>query len=115
MDLVIFDAQHKLVPADRWQVFEQKTFRGRSGDSPEPREAAVADDKGKVAPDDRGAGNGRWTRWIVSAAAVVALLTGVGLWLGQGGKKPAPGPSKLQRSSGHACHSVHTARLSTEV
>ena len=43
LDLVIFDAQHKLVPADRWQVFEQKTFRGRSGDSPEPREAAVAD------------------------------------------------------------------------
>jgi hypothetical protein len=43
LDLVIFDANHKLVPADRWQVFEQKSFRGRSGDSAEPREALVAD------------------------------------------------------------------------
>jgi hypothetical protein len=43
LDLVIFDAQHKLVPADRWQVFEQRTFRGRMGDAPEPREAVVAD------------------------------------------------------------------------
>lgn len=60
--------------------------------TPLRREAAVAGDKGKVAPDDREPGNGRWTRWIVSAAAVVALLTGVGLWLGQGGKKPAPAP-----------------------
>ena len=43
LDLVIFDAHHKLVPADRWQVFEQKTFRGRGGEMPEPREALVAD------------------------------------------------------------------------
>ena len=43
LDLVIFDAQHKLVPADRWQVFEAKSFRGRSGDAAEPREAVVAD------------------------------------------------------------------------
>jgi hypothetical protein len=43
LDLVIFDANHKLVPADRWQVFEQRTFRGRGGDLPEPREAIVAD------------------------------------------------------------------------
>ena len=43
LDLVIFDANHKLVPGDRWQVFEQKTFRGRGGDMPEPREALVAD------------------------------------------------------------------------
>jgi hypothetical protein len=43
LDLVIFDANHKLVPADRWQVFEQKSFRGRSGDATEPREALVAD------------------------------------------------------------------------
>ena len=33
----------KLVPADRWQVFEQRTFRSRSGDMPEPREAVVVD------------------------------------------------------------------------
>jgi hypothetical protein len=43
LDLVIFDANHKLVPADRWQVFEQRTFRGRGGDMPEPREALVID------------------------------------------------------------------------
>lgn len=43
LDLVIFNAQHKLVPADRWQVFEQKSFRGRAGEFAEPREAVVAD------------------------------------------------------------------------
>jgi len=42
IDLVVFDKNHKLVPGDRWQVFEQKTFRGR-GDVSEPREAVVAD------------------------------------------------------------------------
>jgi hypothetical protein len=43
IDLVFFDAHHKLVPGDRWQVFEQHTFRGRDNALPEPREAAVAD------------------------------------------------------------------------
>ena len=43
LDLVIFDANHKLIPADRWQVFEQKTFRGRGSEIAEPREALVAD------------------------------------------------------------------------
>jgi hypothetical protein len=43
LDLVIFDSQHKLIPAERWQVFEQRTFRGRAGDIAEPREALVAD------------------------------------------------------------------------
>jgi hypothetical protein len=43
LDLVIFDAHHKLVPANRWQVYEERTFRGRRSDFPEPREAAVAD------------------------------------------------------------------------
>ncbi len=43
LDLVIFDQEHKLVPGDRWQVFEQRSFRGRSSDSTEPREAVVAD------------------------------------------------------------------------
>ena len=43
LDLVIFDARHKLVPSDRWPVFEERTFRGRRSDFPEPREAAVAD------------------------------------------------------------------------
>ena len=43
LDLVIFDARHKLVPANRWQVFEERTFRGRRTDFPEPREAVVSD------------------------------------------------------------------------
>jgi hypothetical protein len=43
LDLVIFDANHKLIPANRWQVFEERTFRGRRSDLPEPREAVVAD------------------------------------------------------------------------
>ena len=43
LDLVIFNAKHKLVPTDRWQVFEQRTFRSRGGDQPEPREAVVVD------------------------------------------------------------------------
>jgi hypothetical protein len=43
LDLVIFSAGHQLIPADRWQVFEQKSFRGRGGGEPEPREALVAD------------------------------------------------------------------------
>ena len=43
LDLVIFSAGHKLVPANRWQVFEERSFRGRHADLPEPREAVVAD------------------------------------------------------------------------
>jgi hypothetical protein len=43
LDLVIFDASNKLVPANRWQVFEERSFRGGRGDLPEPREAVVAD------------------------------------------------------------------------
>ncbi len=43
LDLVMFDAHHKLIPANRWQVFEERTFRGRRADLPEPREAVIAD------------------------------------------------------------------------
>ena len=43
LDLVVFDSHHKLVPANRWQVFEQHTFRGRADALPEPREALVTD------------------------------------------------------------------------
>jgi hypothetical protein len=43
LDLVIFDSHHKLVPANRWQVFEERTFRSRRSELPEPREAVVAD------------------------------------------------------------------------
>ena len=43
IDLVNFSAAGKLVPGDRWQVFEQHTFRGAQNALPEPRECAVAD------------------------------------------------------------------------
>ena len=43
LDIVIFDASGKLVPANRWQVFEERSFRGRRGDQPEPREALITD------------------------------------------------------------------------
>jgi hypothetical protein len=43
LDLVTFEAPHKLVPANRWQVFEERTFRSRRNDSNEPREALVGD------------------------------------------------------------------------
>jgi hypothetical protein len=46
LDLVIFDHQ-RLIPATRWQVFEERTFRNRRGDLPEPREAAIADVTGR--------------------------------------------------------------------
>ena len=43
LDLVNFSAAGKLVPGDRWRVFEQHTFRGAQNALPEPRECAVAD------------------------------------------------------------------------
>ena len=43
LDLVIFDAANRLVPANRWQVFEERSFRSTRADLPEPREAVVAD------------------------------------------------------------------------
>jgi hypothetical protein len=43
LDLVLFNDQRKLVPGDRWQVFEQHTFRGVQNAIPEPRECVVAD------------------------------------------------------------------------
>jgi hypothetical protein len=43
LDLVTFEKPHKLVPATRWQVFEERTFRNRRNDLPEPREALIAD------------------------------------------------------------------------
>ncbi|HKQ37009.1 MAG TPA: VCBS repeat-containing protein, partial [Verrucomicrobiae bacterium] len=43
LDIVIFDSSGKLVPANRWQVFEERSFRGRRGDQPEPREALITD------------------------------------------------------------------------
>lgn len=43
LDLVDFTARHKLVPLERWQVFEEHTFRNSSDSLPEPREALVTD------------------------------------------------------------------------
>ena len=43
LDIVTFEPPHQLVPSTRWQVFEERTFRGRRSDQPEPREALVTD------------------------------------------------------------------------
>jgi hypothetical protein len=43
LDLVTFEEPHRLVPANRWQVFEERTFRSRRNELPEPREALIAD------------------------------------------------------------------------
>ena len=51
LDLVIFNSERKLVPATRWQVFEERTFRGRRGDQPEPREALIVDVTGDKKSD----------------------------------------------------------------
>lgn len=43
IDIVQLSPDGKLVPGQRWQVFEERTFRGRRFEMPEPREATVAD------------------------------------------------------------------------
>ena len=43
LDIVTFEPPHQLVPASRWQVFEERTFLGRRSDLPEPREALITD------------------------------------------------------------------------
>jgi hypothetical protein len=43
IDVITFEPPHELVPANRWQVFEERSFRGRRSDAPEPREALIAD------------------------------------------------------------------------
>ena len=43
LDLVRFNSSHKLVPLERWQVFEEHTFRNSTDSLPEPREALVTD------------------------------------------------------------------------
>lgn len=44
VDLVMFEPPHRLVPANRWQVFEERTFRQRRPvETPEPREAVIVD------------------------------------------------------------------------
>jgi hypothetical protein len=43
LDIVSFEAPHRLEAANRWQVFEERTFRSRRNDFPEPREALILD------------------------------------------------------------------------
>ena len=43
LDLVTFGKPHNLIPATRWQVFEERTFRNRRNEFTEPREAVIAD------------------------------------------------------------------------
>ncbi len=43
LDIVKYARPHKLIPGNRWKVFEQRTFRGGRGGGPEPREALIAD------------------------------------------------------------------------
>jgi hypothetical protein len=43
LDVVAFEKPHKLAPATRWPVFEERTFRSRRNDATEPREAVIAD------------------------------------------------------------------------
>ena len=43
VDLVRFEAPHRLGSGNRWPVFEERTFRQRRNEVPEPREAVVAD------------------------------------------------------------------------
>lgn len=43
VDLVMFEPPHQLIPANRWPVFEERTFRSRRNDVTEPREAVVVD------------------------------------------------------------------------
>jgi hypothetical protein len=51
LDLVRFNTHHKLVPIERWQVFEEHTFRNSADTMPEPREAVVADVTGNGKQD----------------------------------------------------------------
>jgi hypothetical protein len=51
LDLVRFNTHHKLVPIERWQVFEEHTFRNNADTMPEPREAVVADVTGNGKQD----------------------------------------------------------------
>ena len=51
IDIVTYEKPHQLVPANRWQVFEERTFRSRRGESSEPREALIIDVTGDKKPD----------------------------------------------------------------
>ena len=50
IDIVAYDPPGKLIPAQRWRVFEQRTFRNTRGGA-EPREGLVADFDGDKKKD----------------------------------------------------------------
>lgn len=43
IDIASYSVSEKLIPGNRWQVFEERTFRSRRNDGTEPREAIVVD------------------------------------------------------------------------
>ena len=43
LDVVVFDRDNQLLPVTRWQVFEERSFRGQRGTGNEPREAMIFD------------------------------------------------------------------------
>ncbi len=51
LDIVTFEPPHRLVPANRWQVFEERSFRPRVTGTAEPREALIADFTGDQRTD----------------------------------------------------------------
>ena len=50
IDIVAYDPPGELVPAQRWRVFEQRSFRNARGGA-EPREGLVADFDGDKKKD----------------------------------------------------------------
>lgn len=51
LDLATYSKTQKLVPGNRWQVFEERSFRSRRGEGTEPREALASDLNGDGKPD----------------------------------------------------------------
>ncbi len=51
IDIVLYQKPHRLVAGNRWQVFEERTFRQQRGAGAEPREALVSDVTGDGKPD----------------------------------------------------------------
>jgi len=51
VDIAAFSEARKIVPGNRWQVFEERSFRSRRSEGVEPREALVADLDGDKRPD----------------------------------------------------------------
>ncbi len=94
LDLVTFELPHKLVPATRWQVFEERTFRSRRNDALEPREAAVADVTGK----------GKNDLIVLVHDLDPGLPAGIGFSaISAGGREERPGHSVRGKGDGVDC------------